>query len=35
MSNKLQDDGKIATTNYHQQHTSLTYYQNEQKYLEA
>ena len=35
MSKKLQDDDEMATTNYHQQHPSPTYYQNKQKYLEA
>ena len=35
MSKKLQEHGKMATTDYYQQHTSLTYYQNKQKYLEA
>ena len=35
MSKKLQDDSKMATTDYHQQHTPPTYYQSKQKYLEA
>jgi len=37
MSKKLQDDGKMATTtlppaaHFHQQHTSLTHFQKQQK----